>query len=306
MAPPFSWRGYAQLVRLPNVFTALSDIGLGWLTAWAMGASAGRWPSFGLLLVASACLYSAGMVWNDVFDIEQDRRKRPFRPLPSGQLGRGSAMLLGIALLAIGWLAALLAGMLLAESRWLAPALAVALVVAILAYDGWLKHTWTGPLGMGTCRFLNILLGLAPATAVVPWSLRCHLAGIVGLYIVGVTWLARTEAGASSPVSLSAAAVVMAGALVLALPLPLWVEPGHSSVLFPYLLVVFAFIVGFSVCRAIRQPLPPRVQAAVKRAVLGLVALDAVLGTAIAGGPALVLLVLLVPAVYLGRWIYST
>ena len=31
----FSWQAYAELVRLPNVFTALGDIGLGWLAAVA-------------------------------------------------------------------------------------------------------------------------------------------------------------------------------------------------------------------------------------------------------------------------------
>ena len=30
--------------------------------------------------------------------------------------------------------------------------------------------------------------------AAVPWGLRLHLAAAVGVYIVGVTWLARTEA----------------------------------------------------------------------------------------------------------------
>src|SRR5262245_28722487 len=74
---------YAQLVRLPNVFTALADIALGALVTAALPA---HWPAFVLLLLASACLYSAGMVWNDYFDLEQDRRERPFRPLPSGRI----------------------------------------------------------------------------------------------------------------------------------------------------------------------------------------------------------------------------
>src|SRR5713101_7173859 len=76
-----SLRAYAQLLRLPNVFTALADICLGWLAALAAGASLTLWPSFAFLMCASAALYSAGMVWNDFFDIEQDQRERPFRPL---------------------------------------------------------------------------------------------------------------------------------------------------------------------------------------------------------------------------------
>jgi 4-hydroxybenzoate polyprenyltransferase len=48
------------------------------------------------------------------------------------------------------------------------------------------------------------------------------------------------------------------------------------------------------------------VQTAVKRCVLGLAALDAVLATAFVGVPGLLLLLLLPPALALGKWVYST
>ena len=76
--------------------------------------------------------------------------------------------------------------------------------------------------------------------------------------------------------------------------------------MFVYLLVAFAFAVGLPVVRACEAPTPSRVQRAVKRAVLGLIALDAVLATAAAGVIGLVLLLLLPPAVVLGRRVYST
>ena len=79
-----------------------------------------------------------------------------------------------------------------------------------------------------------------------------------------------------------------------------------TSPLFPYLLVAFGFYVGAPVARAIARPAPSRVQAAIKRAVLGLVVFDAVLATALTGEIGLVLLVLLPPAMLLGRWLYST
>src|SRR5262249_31358320 len=133
---------------------------------------------------------------------------------------------------------------------------------------------------------------------------------IVGLYIVGVTWFARTEARASSQLHLGGAAAVMLAALLPALPLPAVLAGGpwpvRTSVLFPYLLVGFGFLVGLPVRRAISEPAPARVQAAVKRAVLGLVVLDTVLATAGAGEWGLLLLVLLPPALFLGRWLYST
>jgi len=298
-----SIRPYLQLVRLPNLPTALADICLG---ALATQSLPGRWFPFALLLLASACLYSGGMVWNDFFDLEQDRRERTFRPLPSGRVTPRQAALCGTALLAGGVLFALAAGAALRAPAW--PALlAAGLVAAILLYDGWLKRTWAGPLGMGLCRSLNVLLGVSVA-GTLAWPQGSHLALVVGLYIVGVTWFARTEARTSSQGALTGAAAVMLAALALALAVPAGVRPGQSSPLFPYLLVGLGFAVGLPVARAIAGPTPGRVQAAVKRALVGLVLLDAVLATALAGSVGLVILALLAPSVYLNRksWLYAT
>ncbi len=71
--------------------------------------------------------------------------------------------------------------------------LALLLTAAIFLYDGWLKRTLVGPVGMGACRFLNVLLGMSPAAADVllvaravpgacgrPVHRRRHLAGADG------------------------------------------------------------------------------------------------------------------------------
>jgi 4-hydroxybenzoate polyprenyltransferase len=99
-------QAYAQLVRLPNWPTALADICLGALAAQALPE---RGLAFACLLLTSVCLYAAGMVWNDFFDLEQDRKERPFRPIPSGRVSRREAAFLGLVLLAAGLLWAWLA-----------------------------------------------------------------------------------------------------------------------------------------------------------------------------------------------------
>jgi 4-hydroxybenzoate polyprenyltransferase len=301
-----SLHAYAQLLRLPNVFTALADICLGWFVVLAAGVPGTRWPSFVFLMGASAALYSAGMVWNDFFDIEQDERERPFRPLPSGRITRRNAARLGTVLLVAGVGFAALAGWFNAGAPWSALVIAGLLVAAILLYDAWLKRTGIGPVAMGACRFLNVLLGLTCAEETsLRWPVRIYIASVVGLYIVGVTWFARTEARTSKKGQLAGAAGVMATALILTLATPLW-SVGTSSMLFPYFLVGLGFLVGIPVAHAVAEPTPVRVQLAVKRAILGLVVLDAVLATALSGTVGLLILVLLVPVLYLGRWIYST
>jgi 4-hydroxybenzoate polyprenyltransferase len=244
------------------------------------------------------------MVWNDYFDIEQDRHERPGRPLPSGRVARSAAARFGMGLVLVGLLFAAFAGW--QAGGWCSTPLLLAglLVLCIFLYDRCLKRTWAGPLGMGLCRFLNVLLGFAVILGLLRWGFLP--AAVVGTYIVGVTWFARTEARQSNRTALTGAAAIMLFALLLALPVPALLPRGTASPWFPYLLVVLGFLIGVPASRAIAQPVPRRVQTAVKRAIFGLIVLDAVLAAAFAGSMGLVLLVLLLPALYLGRWIYST
>jgi 4-hydroxybenzoate polyprenyltransferase len=300
-------RAYAQLIRLPNLPTALADICLGVL---AVGQLRTSWLPFLLLLPASGCLYCGGMVWNDFFDVDQDRRERPHRPIPSGRISRRNAGRLGAVLLSVGVLLALVAGWsqaLLANTASRVPAVVACLLAGcILLYDGWLKRTGAGPVAMGACRGLNVLLGVSASGSLA--SPGPYLAAIVCLYIIGVTWFARTEARISNRSSLKGAAAVILGALVLAIPLPAITPVASSSVLFPYLLVTLGFAVGLPASRAIAEPSPANVQATVKRAILGLVLLDTVLATGCAGIVGLLILLLLVPSLYLARqrWLYAT
>jgi hypothetical protein len=127
------------------------------------------------------------------------------------------------------------------------------------------------------------------------------------VYIVGVTWFARTEEGESSRRHLRLASLVMLAGVLLGLTVPAHFADGRTApVYFPYLVAGFLFLVGLPVVRAIQRPEPKPVQSAVKRAILGLVVFDAVLATAFVGLPGLLILLLLPPALLLGKWVYST
>jgi 4-hydroxybenzoate polyprenyltransferase len=297
---------YAQLLRLPNVFTAFADICLG---AAAAGYALDRPGIFFMMLVASGSLYCAGMAFNDFFDRREDAKTRPFRPIPSGRIAAWDAALLGTVLMVGGWMAAVSVNNRLGEGLgWSGPAAVAALLVAaVLLYDAYLKRTPLGPLGMGTCRFLNVLLGLSGAGGELWTWPNLHLAAAVGVYIVGVTWFARTEEGESSRRHLRLASLVMLAGVLLGLTVPAHFTEGRTApIYFPYLVAGFLFLVGLPAVRAIRRPEPKLVQAAVKRAILGLVVLDAVLATAFVGLPGLLILLLLPPALLLGKWVYST
>src|SRR5438552_3330559 len=88
---------YLQLLRMPNLFTAMADIFMGFLIAHG---SLEPWPRLLSVLLVSSAIYLAGMVLNDWFDLEVDRVERPSRPLPSGRIPAQHALVLGVVLLA--------------------------------------------------------------------------------------------------------------------------------------------------------------------------------------------------------------
>ncbi len=157
-----------------------------------------------LLVCSSACIYSAGMVLNDVADVEQDRVERPQRPIPSGQISLGSAVTGGWILLLCGILSAVAASWLAIRSTGhgdLSRTLLTvfALVVAVVAYDFRLKQTLWGPVNMGLCRSINIALAMSTSAAVggmlgFTW-MGLGVAAAVGLYVTGITVIARKETG---------------------------------------------------------------------------------------------------------------
>ena len=300
-------RDYAELVRLPNLFTAMADVLMGFLVTHRPFESQDG-LALGLLLAASACLYAAGVVLNDVFDVDLDVQERPERPLPSGRIGLTTARRLGGLLLALGFALAVAVGLLANDSR---PGVVGGLLAAcILLYDGYLKRIPAGPVGMGACRMLNVLLGMSVMAG--PWQQPHWLAAAgLGTFIVGVTWFARGEAHRSHRLHLTGATVViLAGIGVLGSMLPTVPDPYLSFLLEPsrwYLLIgLLGMLTGWRCVQAIVVPTPPYVQGAVVHCLQSIIFLDAAVCSLFCGLQGVIILALLIPAAILGRWVHST
>jgi 4-hydroxybenzoate polyprenyltransferase len=298
---------YLQLVRLPNLFTAAADSMAGWLLATGSLAEPGRW---GPLVAASVSIYAGGIVLNDVFDYEIDLRERPGRPLPSGRVSRRLAAWLGGLALAMGPGLAALSGS--SASLFVA----VVLVACVLGYDAGLKRTILGPEAMGSCRGLNLLMGLSQAPQLggpAAWT----VAGSLAVFVVGVTWISRSEVetgrtrGLVAGLALQNLAFLGLAATLLRPDRFPAVEPSRSSpfsgVVGLIVLLTIAFVVNRSGARAFRRPVPETFQKAVKVGVLSMVWID-VAAVASVRGPvaAIPVAALWIPAFLLGRWLYST
>lgn len=308
---------WARLARLPNHATAVADVLAGWLVVTASRAVEVP-PGLALAVAAGWSFYAAGMVLNDVCDVELDALERPERPLPAGRIGVARAAVVGRALLALGGGCACAAA--LVTGHAVVALVGAMLTAAIWIYDRHAKATPFGPAVMGACRALNWLVGMTAAGGprLAPhWLIP---AGI-GIYVAGITLYARDEAATSRRAALVRGAMTMAAGILLVGAgtvlaargtggLPWGGLPGAGAGrLAPWtlLLAMVGSSVLFRAIVGIADPAPSRVRAAVGNAIMSLVTIDAVLVLAACGEPwAVVVLALLAPFVLLRRVIPPT
>jgi 4-hydroxybenzoate polyprenyltransferase len=300
-----SIKPYLQLVRLPNVFTSGADSLAGWLLVRGGFEHPSRWLP---LVGASMAIYAAGIVLNDLCDIEIDRVERPNRPLPSGRVSRRFAAALAGVLIASGLGLAALSG------SWVSFGVAVLLVSCVLLYDLGAKRTIFGPEVMGACRGLNLLLGMSQASRLggpSGWLVAASMAA----FVAGVTWISRSEAKAGPMANVFAGMVVqnvaVLGLVAAALRPRTFPAPSLERPIVPaeglFVLALVLLIVNLADGRALRDRTPASVQRAVKTGVLALVWLNVGVVAAVRGpAPASAVAALWVPAFVTGRWLYTT
>jgi len=264
--------------------TAAADILAGYAVAGLGNGKALPW-----LLIATICLYGGGVVLNDYFDRDLDAVERPERPIPSGRVQPLAAARFGFVLLAAGITAASLA-------TSSSGAVAAIIALFVLIYDQWGKNQAVlGPVNMGVCRGLNLILGMSAVPATI--NSRWYLGLLPLIYICGVTALSRGEVhgGSRTTVLFSLLCVlsVLAGALILTL------TSGHQSLAGGGILLVLGWRIVPPFWRAYKDSQPAAIRNAVKIGVLSLVFLDAVIGAAYAGS--LYGLLVLIAALLAGR-----
>ena len=143
-------KNYLTLIRFPNLFTLPSNVFAGYFSTHTQNGI--EINSIVLVTLVSACLYAAGVIFNDVADRQTDRKERPNRPIPSGKITRRNAILLALLLIMIS----------ITISYFISVATLIivfVLIPSIFLYDFVLKNSSFGIAAMGATRVLNILLG---------------------------------------------------------------------------------------------------------------------------------------------------
>jgi 4-hydroxybenzoate polyprenyltransferase len=263
------------LMRPANIITAIADIMLGFAASGSILLLLQQEQAFTLehpllrplywLVLSTIGLYGGGVVFNDVFDTDLDRVERPERPIPSGAASRTSATLLGTLLLIGGIGAAFQVSM-------LSGALAVVIAIMALVYDALGKHhPILGPINMGLCRGLNLLLGISaiPANLDVYW----YLAFIPIVYIAAITTISRGEVhGGDKKILLGALALYL---LVIGGIVTLMRLQAFSILQAMPFLVLFTYMIFPPLLKAIRSLAAMDIRGAVRAGVVAVIMMDA-------------------------------
>jgi 4-hydroxybenzoate polyprenyltransferase len=293
-------QAYITIARPANVLSSAADVIGGALIATAaiewLDDTSLLLKAF-MLVLSTACLYAGGIVFNDVYDYDIDRIERPERVLPSGKLTMKEAKRFGAGLFILGVFFALLVS-------FSSAVLALCIVLAAFTYDAKAKHSVIyGPLMMGICRGLNMLLGISILSNSI--IQHVYLAFVPFFYIIGITLISTCETGRIKKNILDAGCFfyLLACSGLIAI---LYIK-GLS------LMSILPFLLGFLILTLI--PLIKMqmkvnygiIRQAVKNGVIGIVLLDATMAAGYAGPEwALIILVLLPLSMALSRYFAVT
>lgn len=287
---------YCQLIRPANLITAIADILAGVAVSGVFSSTAETKldvstfvPSLLTLIAASIFLYAGGVALNDAFDAEVDRIERPERPIPSGNVSRSSAFAFGFIVLLLGCLFAVYA-------HNISGKVAIMLALSIIVYNSYSKHsTLLGPLTMGLCRGLNLLLGMTIIYSLGGNQLEEYyvLTILPVIYIAAITLISQGEV-----VGGNKNALLIAGFMYQLVVLQLIAFGYYLSFNIiqasPFILV-FMYLTMRPLWQAYRINTPENIQHAVKSGVIAIIALDASIAAGFSSVVVGVLVILLLP-----------
>jgi 4-hydroxybenzoate polyprenyltransferase len=257
---------YLRMMRPANVVTSVADVLAGAAIAGVFSAAVFKAHSQAIIMLcfSTACLYGGGIVFNDVFDADLDKIERPERAIPSGRVSLQQASVFGSILLLAGVISAALVSTVSAS-------LAVGISLFALLYNKISKHhPFWGPLNMGFCRGLNLLLGMSILMEALPqWY---FLAIVPIVYIFSITMISRGEVHGGGKQNLYIAAIlygIVTGFILYFSYL------NDKLLLSAIILIPFLWMIFKPLIKAIQNPIGKNIGGAVKAGVISLILMDA-------------------------------
>jgi 4-hydroxybenzoate polyprenyltransferase len=294
-----NFKDYLILVRLPNLFTLPSNILVGFVIASSLTLTS--YVQVLLLVTISILLYCVGLILNDLFDYNIDKKERPDRPLASGKVSRRAAIGLVTAF------SALALGLSLIVSI---PTLVTSslLFVLIFGYDKFLKKTKAGPFTIAAARVINVMLGASvdfghigsfPQLIILTFVLT-----ITFVYVCLIGFISRYEIhGFPKNTKLFLIPIIIVAIISL---IAFFSLMGFFKYECLIILALFSFIMARTFYKIHKQD-SSGIQRIVQNMILSIIVLDSTFLSGIRGIEiGLVVLVLLAPLLILARKMYMT
>ena len=294
-----NFKDYLILVRLPNLFTLPSNILVGFVIASSLTLTS--YVQVLLLVTISILLYCVGLVLNDLFDYNIDKKERPDRPLASGKVSRRAAigLVTAFSVLALG-LSLIVSIPTLVTSSFL--------FALIFGYDKFLKKTLAGPFTIAAARVINVMLGASvdfghigsfPQLIILTFVLT-----ITFVYVCLIGFISRYEIhGFPKNTKLFLIPIIIVAIISL---IAFFSLMGFFKYECLIILALFSFIMAVTFYKIHKQD-SSGIQRIVQNMILSIIVLDSTFLSGIRGIEiGLVVLVLLAPLLILARKMYMT
>jgi len=177
------WRVYLALARVSNLPTVWTNCIAGVTLGHGTYGGDLTW-----LLIALSLMYTSAAFLNDAFDQDFDRRLRPERPIPAGEITAAAVYRAGYGMLAGG---ILLIGL---NTDWNAEPRVWSVLLAglIIYYDYRHKSDPLGPFVMALCRVIVYFLSASVVGTAIDVQVLIGAATLAA-YLVGMTYVTKQE-----------------------------------------------------------------------------------------------------------------
>lgn len=296
-----NFKDYFLLIRLPNLFTLPSNILVGFAIASSLTLTITSLVQVLLLVTISILLYCVGLVLNDLFDYNIDKKERPDRPLASGKISRKIA----IVLVTIFSVIALGLSILVSVPTF---GISLVLIALIFGYDKYLKNTQAGPFIIAAARMMNVMLGTSASfnniDSFPQFVILVFVLTITFVYVSLIGFISKYEVqGFSENIKLYLIRVVIAGIIS---SITLFTFIGFFKYESLIILALFLFIMTKAVYR-IENKDSKGIQQCIQKMIMSIIVLDSTYLSGIIGlAVGLAVLLLIAPLLIMSRKMYMT
>ena len=288
-------KSYFTLIRLPNLFTVISNILVGYFLVFTIHDV--DIYSLSYLFLVSIFLYIGGVVMNDLFDIKLDKSERPDRPLPSNQITKKNAIIICIFTLTISAIVSLFLNLFTFFTT-------ISMIFLIFVYNYKTKSTKWRSITLGTIRSLNIFLG----SSIFINNLNQNMLPFIIIltttffYIFAIGILSKNESKKIEQTNTISSSFLIVYIIIFSIFILIVFEIDFFNFIAIINLIIFLILIVYYHLNCIKKNNDPyTIQWTVKNLIISIIIFDSIFITGLIGMYGFATLLLLIPSIILSK-----